>query len=82
LIEHGVRRLREWGVDLVFVLGHLEYYPRHGFEPALPHGLAAPYTVSPADVWMVRQLGSGVLGSVSGTVACAEALRRPEYWRE
>jgi putative acetyltransferase len=82
LIEQGIERIGEWGIQLVFVLGHPDYYPRHGFEPALRHGLAAPYTVSPEDAWMVRPLRRDVLGRVSGSVACAEAMNRPEYWRE
>jgi putative acetyltransferase len=82
LIERGLELLSSSGVDLVFVLGHLGYYPRHGFEPAGRHGLAAPYPISPEDAWMVRALRPGVIGSVRGTVVCAEALDRPEYWRE
>ncbi len=82
LIEHGMLRLGEWGVDLVFVLGHPGYYPRHGFEPASRHGLDAPYPISPEEAWMVRPLREGVLGRVTGSVACAEAMDRPEYWRE
>lgn len=82
LIEDGVRRLGESGVDLVFVLGHPSYYPRHGFEPASRLGLAAPCPISPEDAWMVRALRSSVIGRARGTVACAEALDRPEHWRE
>jgi len=82
LIAHGIQRLRESGVALVFVLGHPEYYPRHGFAPAHPEGLVAPYPISPQDAWMVRELRPGVLGSVRGTVVCAEAMDRPEHWRE
>lgn len=82
LIERGVQRLADWGIELVFVLGHPDYYPRYGFEPARPHGLSAPYDISPPDAWMVRQLRGDVLGSVSGSVVCAEAMDRPEYWRE
>jgi putative acetyltransferase len=82
LIEHGVEQLRARGVGLVFVLGHPEYYPRHGFEPALRHGLAAPYPISPEDAWMVRALRGDVLGRVHGAVACADVMDRPEYWRE
>lgn len=82
LIQHGLRRLSDSGVDLVFVLGHPSYYPRHGFEPAGRLGLTAPYPISPEDAWMVRALRPGVLGRVRGTVACAEALDRPEHWRE
>jgi putative acetyltransferase len=82
LIEHGLRLLSERGVDLVFVLGHPDYYPRHGFVPAIPEGLAAPYPISPQDAWMVRALRSELIGSVRGTVVCADALNRPEHWRE
>lgn len=82
LIEHGVDRLRASGVDLVFVLGHPGYYPRHGFLPAIPLGLEAPYTISPREAWMVRALRPGIPGRVRGTIACADALNRPEHWRE
>jgi putative acetyltransferase len=82
LIEHGIKRLGESGVELVFVLGHPGYYPRYGFEPASSLGLAAPYPISPAGAWMVRALRPGVLGCVRGTIACAEAMSGPECWRE
>jgi putative acetyltransferase len=82
LIASGVERLGAAGVELVFVLGHPEYYPRHGFVPASRLGLVAPYRISPEDAWMVRALRAGVSGSVRGTIACAEAMNRPEHWRE
>ena len=82
LIEEGIARLGESGVELVFVLGHPEYYPRHGFEPAGRLGLAAPYPITPEDAWMVRALRPGVIGRVRGTIVCAQAMDRPEYWRE
>ncbi len=82
LIEHGINRLGESGVELVFVLGHPEYYPRHGFEPASRLGLAAPYPISLEDAWMVRALRPGVIGAVQGAIVCADAMSKPEYWRE
>lgn len=82
LIESGVGRLARSGVDLVFVLGHPDYYPRHGFVPAIPLGLDAPYPVSPPEAWMVRELSPGHAGRIRGTVVCAEALNHPEHWRE
>lgn len=84
LVEHGLSVLRERGVGLLFVLGHPAYYPRHGFEPALPHGLLPPFPIPPehADAWMVRALREGLLGEVRGRVVCADAMNRPEYWRE
>jgi putative acetyltransferase len=42
-------------VPLISVLGHPEYYPRFGFEPALALGVRAPFTV-PDEAWMVHRL--------------------------
>jgi putative acetyltransferase len=84
LIARGLKLLSESGVDLVFVLGHPEYYPRHGFRPASPLGFEAPYPipVKDADAWMVQAFRPDVPGSAGGRVVCADAMNRPEYWRE
>ena len=84
LIEEGLRLLSESGVELVFVLGHPDYYPRHGFKPAGALGFEAPYPIPDehANAWMVQELRPGVIGSVSGKVICADVLNQPEHWRE
>lgn len=84
LIAEGLKRLTEGGVDLVFVLGHPGYYPRAGFQPAGVLGLEATYAIPPknAGAWMVQELRENVIGSVSGRVLCANAIDKPEYWRE
>ena len=84
LIAEGLRILAQDGVDLVFVLGHPGYYPRHGFEPAGRLGLNAPYPIPEihADAWMVQALRPGLLGTLQGKVVCAQALDSPEHWRE
>jgi len=82
LIAHSAKLLAARGVQLLFVLGDPAYYTRHGFGPATPHGLIAPYPIMPEAAWMVRALVSAVLGQVRGTVVCATALDKPEYWRE
>ena len=84
LIEEGLRLLSESGVELVFVLGHPGYYPRHGFRPAGVRGFEAPYPIPDehADAWMVQELRPGVIDGAGGRVACAEVLNRPEHWRE
>ena len=84
LINEGLKCLSESGVDLVFVLGHPDYYPRHGFKPASILGFDAPYPIQQehADAWMVKELRSGVIGSVSGKVQCSDVLNQPEHWRE
>ena len=84
LIAEGLSLLAGRGIGLVFVLGHPGYYPRHGFTPAGQVGFQAPYPIpeKDADAWMVQELVSGIIERVSGQVACAESLRKPEYWRE
>ena len=84
LINEGLKCLSESGVDLVFVLGHPDYYPRHGFKPASILGFDAPYPIQQehADAWMVKELRSGIIGSVSGKVQCSDVLNQPEHWRE
>lgn len=84
LIGEGLRQLTKSGVDLVFVLGHPEYYPRFGFSPAGDLGLEAPYPIPDkyADAWMVQALRPDIIGSVRGKVVCADALQKPEHWRE
>ena len=56
LIERGLKLLSKSGIDLVFVLGHPEYYPRYGFKPAGYLGFEAPYSIPDehADAWMVQ----------------------------
>jgi len=84
LIERGLQLLSKSGVDLVFVLGHPGYYPRHGFKPAGHLGFEAPYPIpdEAADAWMVKALRPDAIGSVSGKVMCSDALNKPEHWRE
>lgn len=84
LIEQGLKLLSKSGVDLVFVLGHPEYYPRYGFKPAGHLGFEAPYPIPDkyAGAWMVQAFRSGVIGTVRGKVICADELNKPEHWRE
>jgi len=84
LIERGLKHLANSGVNLVFVLGHPDYYPRFGFKPAGVQGFEAPYPIPEehANAWMVQELHPGVIGNVSGKVRCADMLNKPEHWRE
>lgn len=84
LIRAGLDVLAKSATQLVFVLGHPDYYPRHGFEPAGQYGLMAPYPIASehSDAWMVQALEPGLIGNLRGTVTCCDALDKPEYWQE
>lgn len=83
LIQTGLRHLKDMNFGFVFVLGHIEYYPKHGFVPAHPFGLYPPYPIPKEmqDGWMVQPLGLE-LGTVQGTINCADELNKQEYWSE
>ncbi|MCP4395359.1 MAG: N-acetyltransferase [Alphaproteobacteria bacterium] len=84
LIKQGLELLKESGIDLVFVLGHPDYYPRYGFKPAGELGYEAPYPIPEkyAGAWMVQELRPDIIGKISGKVQCCKAMDQPQYWRE
>ncbi|MEM1241591.1 MAG: N-acetyltransferase, partial [Cyanobacteria bacterium P01_H01_bin.26] len=84
LIQTGLTKLTDASVELVFVLGDPAYYSRLAFRPAGVLGLAAPHPIPPehADAWMVQPLRAGILGTVTGTVQCANVLNDPRHWLE
>lgn len=84
LVQEGLNILKEMGTDLVFVLGHPEYYPRLGFKPAGCLGFQAPYPIPEknADAWMVQSLTPRGVEVCQGKVVCADAMNHLEYWQE
>jgi predicted N-acetyltransferase YhbS len=84
LIREGLKRLKAAGVELVFVLGHPDYYPEYGFSVAGIKGFDASYPIPSKNsgAWMVQELLPGVIGHVSGQVICADVLNDPKHWRE
>jgi putative acetyltransferase len=85
MIRTGIERLRELGSHLVFVLGHRDYYPRHGFIPdAGAHGYPAPYAppVGFEDCWMVQPISPTGFDTGKGAIACCTAMDKPEHWRD
>lgn len=85
LIKAGLQYLRELGVQLVLVLGHKEYYPRHGFRgDAEGAGFLPPYPIPReyADYWMYQYLTPDTGSLPKGCIRCTAALDKPEHWRE
>ena len=84
LIKRGLEILSKSGIDLVFVVGHPQYYPRYGFTSASKLGFESTYSIpkEAADAWMVKELRSGIIDSVSGKVICCDVMNKPEVWRK
>ena len=85
LINEGLKRLKEKGSEMVFVLGHMKYYPKFGFIPdAKKIGFSAPYPIPEkhANAWMVQSLNADGFILGKGRVVCADGLNKSEHWRE
>ena len=73
LVQAGVERLRGANCPFIVVIGHPEFYPRFGFQPAATYGLTCEWNVS-ADAFMVHALDPDVTRRLRGL-----AQYRPEF---
>lgn len=68
LMRAGLAACREAGHAIVFVLGHADYYPRFGFEPAAPKRLHYSGGRAFDGSFFVAELEPGALAGCSGIV--------------
>lgn len=66
LIDEGLGAARMQGHPFCVVLGHVDYYPRHGFVPARGRGLR--WEQGHDEAFFVQALTPGGLDGVSGVV--------------
>ena len=80
LIEAGVERLREQGVNLLFVYGDPDYYGRFGFDAEIAERYPAPYTLQYPFGWQAIVLNDAPADIEGGVLSCVPALRDPALW--
>ena len=68
LIRHGLAHLHRSGCPIVIVLGHPEYYPRFGFEPASKYQLSSQWESVPDEAFMVVIYDAGALPRAGSVV--------------
>jgi putative acetyltransferase len=73
LVREGIKRLTSQGCPFVMVLGHAEYYPRFGFEPASRYRIQSEWEV-PDEAFMILMINESAIIGVSGL-----ARYRPEF---
>jgi putative acetyltransferase len=72
LVRRGLEILRQRGCPFVVVVGHPEYYPRFGFEPASTRGLVSQWEGIPDAAFMVLILDGRAMTGVSGVARYRE----------
>jgi putative acetyltransferase len=68
LVSAGLNECRRLGHEIVFVLGHPNYYPRFGFVLAKSKNIKCEFEV-PDEAWMVLELREGALAGRQGEVS-------------
>jgi len=74
LVRRGLEIVAERGCPFVIVVGHPQYYPRFGFEPASKYNLRCQWESVPDEAFMALILDPGSMAGVSGV-----ATYRPEF---
>ena len=67
LVKEGLKKADQLGYKSVLVIGHPQYYPRFGFEPASKWKIKAEFEV-PDEAFMALELKQGELKDKSGTI--------------
>jgi len=73
LVNKGLELLHDTKYEAVIVLGHPEYYPKFGFEPASKYGIIYEHEV-PDEAFMAIELKEGSLKNIHGI-----AKYQPEF---
>ncbi len=73
LIRIGIEKLKDRRCPFVIVIGHAEYYPRFGFEPASRYGIISEWEV-PDEAFLILPIDRSETEGVSGV-----AKYRPEF---
>ncbi|MEE8597524.1 MAG: N-acetyltransferase [bacterium] len=65
LVIKGLEKVKQSGCPFVIVLGHSEYYPKFGFEPASRYGIRSEWEV-PDEAFMIVVFDKSKLQGISG----------------
>lgn len=80
LISHGLRALKDRGVQVVTTYGDPAFYGKVGFQPLSEEVLAAPVPLSHPSGWLEQSLTGESIEPISGGCRCVKALNDPVYW--
>jgi len=80
LVEDGLRRLSDMGVNVVFVYGDPDYYRRFDFSADAALRYNAPYPLKYPFGWQAVVLTEPKPARSPVTISCVESLSDPGLW--
>jgi putative acetyltransferase len=80
LVETGIERLSNSGVNVLFVYGDPDYYGRFGFTRDAATGYLPPYALQHPDGWQALVLDDKASAESRLALSCAAPLRDPALW--
>jgi putative acetyltransferase len=80
LIDHGIRRLLQTGVDVLFVYGDPDYYGRFGFSTEAASPYIPPHALHYPSGWQAINLKEGASARSPVAIRCVPPLSAPELW--
>lgn len=80
LINYGLKRLKDEGVQLVMTYGNPKFYSKVGFNPVKEEIVKAPKKLTYPEGWLGQSLIGNSVEPIAGHSFCVKALNKPEYW--
>jgi putative acetyltransferase len=80
LITHGLRSIREQGVEVVVTYGDPAFYGRVGFEPLSTEVIPPPFDLSQPIGWLGKSLTSTHIQPIRTPISCVAAFDDPALW--
>ncbi len=80
LVESGIARLTEEGVNVLFVYGDPKFYERFGFSADAAVSFLPPYDLKYPFGWLANVLHEAGANAQTVRLSCVASLRVPELW--
>lgn len=80
LINFGLNRLKEKGVELVFTYGDLNFYAKVGFKHITEKVVKAPLKLTYPEGWLGQSFTDDEIKPITGNSYCVETFNKPEIW--
>jgi putative acetyltransferase len=74
LVKEGLKILGAKDCPFVIVLGHPDYYPRFGFQPASRFNIKSQWDDVPDEAFMILVMDDKAMQNVSGTARFSDAF--------